>query len=250
LIVIDNASDIPLEDFYKDIPHKIVRLEKNIGVYPTFWEALKHTDANILAFFHTDLIVLEKDWDIRLMEKFSSNPKIGLIGFIGSTEIDSLGGRGLGTTSNFQGVKTVYRDVTGKTREWQGSSAKVHGKKSLGYTKACVVDGCSMVFRRSVLEGIFQRPDFPPHHFYDRLLSCEVMERGYEIGVLGIACDHISNQSVGGSLGYEMMAGEWAISHHIDAGTRPNWDSVIYQEAERQWLSEYRDRKHLVPCKI
>jgi glycosyltransferase involved in cell wall biosynthesis len=251
LIVLDNASDKPVEDFYKDVPHKIIRLEKNIGVYPTFWEALKHTDADILAFLHSDLIIDEQDWDERILAAFNVHPKLGLLGFIGSNEIDPSGGRGLGTTSNFQGVKTIYRDKAGNQKEWTGSTAEVHGKRSHGYSKACVVDGCSMVFRRSVLEQIKQRLDFPPHHFYDRLLSCEVRELGYEVGVLGVGCDHISGQTVNQEEAYQIVfAREWAEKHNLRPSEGANWDSVIYKEAERQWLLEYRDKKHFIPCKV
>jgi GT2 family glycosyltransferase len=250
LIVIDNASAKPLEDFYKDIPHKIIRLEKNIGVYPTFWEALKHTDADILAFFHSDMIVEEKDWDTRILDVFRVHDRLGLVGFIGSDQIDFNGGRGNGTTSNFQGIKTVHRDKLGNQKEWQGSPAGAHGRTEKGLTRAVVVDGCAMVFRRSVLEAIKQRENFPPHHFYDRLLSCEVRELGFEVGVLGIECDHISGQTVNQENAYSIMAQEWATAHGLTMEGVHNWDSVLYREAEKQWLMEYRDQKHLVPVKL
>jgi hypothetical protein len=108
-----------------------------------------------------------------------------------------------------------------------------------------------MVFRRDVLEKITQRIEFPPHHMYDRLLSCEVQELGYKVGVLGIACDHISGQTANQESSYDTMAREWAEPRGLTLEpTAQNWDSVVYLEAERQFLSEYRDSKRFIPRRV
>lgn len=252
VVVLDNGSNPPFE--YADLLQnseknyvQIVNLSKNIGVYPTFWEALKYTDADILAFFHTDLMIAEQGWDARVIKTFESIPKLGLIGFVGSNEIDSSGGRGVGTTSNFQDRAHVRRLADGTEKIWKGSPAEAHGMRNEGFTFAAGVDGCAMIFRREVLEQIKQRPDFPVHHFYDRLLSCETRELGYDVGVLGIGCDHISGQTANTEADYGK---EWALAHGLTKAENENWDQVIYKEAERQWLSEYRDTKHFIPCKV
>lgn len=265
LIILDNASDKPFIPVMavnapKIINKQIVRLEHNIGVYPTFWEALKHTDADVLAFFHSDLMISERGWDTRVLAHFEANPKLGLIGFIGSNEIDVAGGRGLGTTSNFMGDSYMHRTLEGVENRWVGSPAESHGVRNTGFTEAAVIDGCAMVFRREVLQHIKQRPNFPIHHFYDRMLSTETRELQmdiptpvpvyYEMGVLGIGCDHISGQTVNQEPAYDKAAQVWAESHGLQKGELHNWDSVLYKEAEKQWLTEYRDIKHLVPCRV
>lgn len=284
VIVLDNASDTPF-DLYRNVVQRIalkkelsadskestvtsqtsdqkmatvhlIRLKENIGVYPTFWEGLKHTDADVIAYLHTDLIINEKGWDTRLLQAFGDN-KLGLVGFVGSHQLDSNGGRGFGTTSNFQG--SIYQLSTGLIKEgwkehydWRGSPAEAHGLRNSGYTRAAVVDGCAMVFRRSVLEFIKQRPEFPPHHFYDRLLSAEVREHGFEVAVLGIGCDHISGQTVNQENAYSRLAEAWCVNHGLSMEKENvhNWDSVVYREAERQFLKEYRDIKHLIPLSL
>lgn len=251
LIVLDNGSEVQFPLDSAVVPFKVTRIAQSIGVYPTFWEGLKHSTGDVLAFFHTDLMVTEKNWDKRLLVSFLDE-KLGLVGFIGSNEIDYNGGRGYGTTSNFQGIEFVSSSGIGDARKtWKGSPAEAHGKRDVGYSRAAVVDGCAMVFRRSVLEAIKQRENFPPHHFYDRLLSCEVRELGYEVGVLGIGCDHISGQTVNQEPAYQKMAQDWIDRNLQWKGlitTAP--DQTIYLEAERQWLSEYRDNKKLVPVKV
>lgn len=254
IVVLNNGSDERFEYYNPNFPKllegTVVELEKNIGVYPIFWEALKHTNADILAFIHSDLIIAEKGYEQRIIKAFEDNPKLGMLGFIGSDEIDSAGGRGLGTTSNFQGNKTERHLANEQVIAWEGSRAEVHGKRFDGLTSAAVVDGCAMVFRREVLEKIHQRLNFPLHHFYDRLLSSEVREAGYDVAVLGIACDHISGQTVSHEGAYDDAAREWCEAHGLTMEGAHNWDSVVYREAERQWLAEYRDIKHLVPCEV
>lgn len=249
LIIIDNASDIPFaEQILPPERQIIIRHDQSIGVYPTFWDALKVATGDVIAYFHSDTIVTEKDWDKRVLGVFETHPKIGMIGFIGSNEIDGSGGRGLGTCSNFQGDEYKVQDGMGGVKTWRGSKAEVHGARLYGLLPASVVDGCAMVFRRSVLEAIPQREAFPPHHFYDRLLSSEVRERGWTMATLGVEFDHISGQTVAHEPKYELMAQAWCEAHGI-AKTH-NWDDAVYHEAERQWLREYRDEKHLVPCKV
>ena len=223
-----------------------VHYSKNMGVYPTFWAGLKHSTGDVVAYFHSDLIVFEPNWDLRVMDRFARDDKLGMIGFIGSNEIDECGGRGLGTCSNFQGV--AYPSENGDSM-WLGSPAEAHGMRLTGFQDAAVVDGCSMIFRRSVLEEIPRRKDFPPHHFYDRLLSCEVRERGSRMGVLGVKCDHISGQTVNQESSYQVMAREWLEEHKVwyEAGKE---DSAIYNAAEQMWLKEYRAIKKLVPCRV
>lgn len=281
-LVIDNASDTPFIPSLTPLEKgtfklTLVRLMKNIGVYPIFWEALKHIDSSydIIAYLHSDVFVAEEGWDKRVIQAFEENPNLGLLGFIGSNEIDAAGGRGLGTTSNFMGneyKKNIpHPEIPGESavQTWFGSAAEIHGKRNEGYSKAAVVDGCVMIFRRMVFRTVSdgekidlpipQRLDFPPHHFYDRLLSCEVAEAGWEVGVLGIGFDHISGQTVNQESSYSEMAAEWGMEHLLitspdqymtPAGPAHNWDTVLYTEAEGQWLHEYRDIKHFIPRSV
>ncbi len=220
----------------------VLSVERNMGNYPVFFwsQGFLEPDTDIVGFIHSDLFIHEKGWDYRLEQAFSVNEKIGLIGVIGSNEIESNGGRGLGTTSNFQGL-TVG--------EWTGSHSSVHGKTDRGLSRAVVVDGCGMFFRRSVLESIPFRHEFPIHHFYDRLLSCEVIERGYEVAVLGLAVDHISGQTANTQESYFKDAERWLRYRGVWRDGKPA-DQQLYEEAERQFLEEYRDAKHFIPRKV
>jgi GT2 family glycosyltransferase len=246
---------------------RVVRNEKTKGVYPSFKQGFEETTGEIVAFMHSDMVIWEEGWDKRVIAEFDSQPKLGMIGFIGSNEIDAWGGRGLGTASNFMG-RTLRSVLQIGAPSWTGSPAEPHGRRIRGFEKAAVVDGCTMIIRRRAWQEIEYREDQPPHHFYDRLIACQLLEKGWQIGVLGIECDHFSGQTANQEPAYAEMCREWAkenlgidsfeeyrnYSRWFDSVANPskgkiphNWDSVIYQEAERMFLEEYRDLKKLVP---
>jgi GT2 family glycosyltransferase len=265
VVIIDNGSDelfqfnyfVGITRMHNDgnLSIRVVRNEKSIGVYPTFKQGMAETTGDIVAFFHSDVVVWEKGWNARLLQPFESSPNLGLVGFIGSNEIDSNGGRGGGTTSNFQG-KTLSGAMseTGIQNHWIGSPAEAHGKRSHGFSQAAVVDGCVMVLNRQAWERIGSRDNFPPHHFYDRLISTQMLEAGFMVGVLGIAFDHISGQTVNREREYQVMAHKWLSGCHGPFYGLPfvegfNYDLPMYATAERMWLEEYRG-KGLVPTRV
>lgn len=252
VMVIDNGGDFNPRKEIADERLSVYNMPENIGVYATFDWGMRNTNAEVVAFLHSDLMIAEKGYDTRILQEFAARKKLGLIGFVGSNEIDSAGGRGGGTTSNFQG--DTYMGFA-QDCVLTGSPAQAHGMRNVGFTRAAVVDGCAMVIRRDAWNGIGYRADFPPHHFYDRLISTQMIEAQWEVGVLGIACDHISGQTVSKEDRYANMAEAWChknLRPNQFVGNPPNyaWDQTVYQEAERRWLGEYRDKKHIVPIRV
>jgi len=234
-IFIDNGSDVPFE--MKGV--KVIRNEKGTGVYPTFKQGFDVATGDVVAFLHSDVVIWEKGWDKRIVEEFEKDRNLGMIGFVGSSEIDYMGGRGLGTASNFMG-RTLDK--------WTGSPAEVHGKRITNAMPSCVVDGCVMIIRRQAWNEIGVKGNFPPHHFYDRLISTQLIEKNWKIITLGIEFDHFNGQTVSNENKYHTMAEEWASANNIPFCE--GWDNTIYKEAERRWLKEYRDEKHLIPIKV
>jgi glycosyltransferase involved in cell wall biosynthesis len=264
-IIIDNGSNLPI--IQQQFPGaKIIRNEQNIGVYPTFKQGFEVATGNVLAFFHSDVVVWEDKWDMGVIEAFDQIPKLGLVGFVGSSEIDFNGGRGGGTASNFQGrVLGQTIDIKqGLPLNWIGSPAEVHGRRIDNYMKSAVVDGCVMIISREAWNKIGYRENFPMHHFYDRLISTQMLEAGFEVGTLGVEFDHISGQTVNVEKGYQVTAYKWLVekgylntdldpqnpSFQVSFDETHNYDPDIYQIAEKMWLSEYRDTKHIVPIKV
>lgn len=240
----------------------VIRHDRNTGNYPIFQEGARLTQDGIVAFLHSDVFVMQKGWDSAVRGVFMDNERLGLVGFIGSTEIDNWAGRGGGTVSNMRAV------------EWDGrtmsSEAEVHGKRDKGFIiDGAVVDGCVMIFRRSVLESIGQKEGFVLHHWYDRLLSCQVIEAGFKVGILGMEFAHLSGQTANHSPRWVETSRDWFKATYgieeprqwaelradwVKRGNSPSkgkvpdqWDYASYLEGEYQFLTEYRDQKRIVP---
>ncbi|NIR76760.1 MAG: hypothetical protein GWN53_17165 [Gammaproteobacteria bacterium] len=207
----------------------------NVGNYAVFHRSANDLSSDLILFIHNDLIIYEHGFDQRLIEAFANDPRLGLVGFVASNEIDAQGGRGLGTRSNYQG------------NEPGTSPAETHGMRERGFCAAAVVDGAAMCFRRDALLDCPEL-DFPPHHFYDKMFSCQMLERGWHVGYLGVACDHKSGQTANEYKGYHDLAREWCEEH--DCVRTGNPDQDVYLEAERRFLTEYRDEKRFIPLKV
>ena len=116
-----------------------------------------------------------------------------------------------------------------------GSPAECHGARITDLRAAFVVDGCAMVFRREALSQALEvAGDFPPHHFYDRLLSLVMYELGWRTAVLGIACDHLSGQTANTQGGWVDTAMDWCRQQGLPADG--DWDHAVYLAAERSFL--------------
>jgi hypothetical protein len=263
IVLFDNGSS---ESFSIPEGVQVIRMPSNIGNYPVFFEIQRRltngdVGGDIIGFFHSDFLIEEKGYDTKIIQAFRKHPQLGLLGMVWSTEIDLLGGRGSGTRSNFQGLNG-------------GSTAEQNGGRFSKYMKAVVLDGCSMIFRKNVLEALPLKVDFPPHHFYDKLISCQVQEMGYEVSGLGLACDHVSGQTANTQQDYFDLAQDWCYTHlgiqapeeyktveEVDHYLRTqrgqpyptsidSWDMVVYLEAERQFLQEYKYKKGFIPRRV
>lgn len=251
ILIIDNGSNEKLATNHPKV--RVVRNEKSTGVYATFEQGFRETTGDVVLFMHSDLAIWEDGWNRRMMDDFDADKRLGMVGFIGSNEIDNAGGRGLGTVSNFMG-KTLTSSHRFSALEnfkiWTGSPAEVHGKRTTTLVPAAVVDGCAMAIRRSTWADIGYRTDYIFHHFYDKIISCQVLEHGWKIGVLGIECDHFSGQTVNQEPAYRDAAILWGKTHGLGNMKFDNADEVVYKDSETKFLREFRDEKHLIPLHV
>lgn len=240
IFVVDNGSTKSMiNDLDLDGVTRFIRYEENTGANAFFHRWMTGQDdwfhgmdpTEFLAFFHCDLFIHEQNWDHRVLEAFMADPKLNLLGFAGSNEIDELGGRGAGTMLNYRGAS-----IEGAG---QGSAAELHGRRMNGLEPAAVLDHMSMVFRRTELEQLTpQEGHFAPHHFYDKILSCEVLKRGGHVAVLGIDCDHFSGGTRGGVGEAEKHWRQWLEQEKIPYDPN-NPGMAVYIEAERRFKAKY-----------
>jgi len=241
LILIDNGSYTPLPRYDADI---LIRYPENIGGNAVFHELLPELELlriDVVAYLDCDLMVRDPNWSKKILDCFNADPLLGMVGFVGSNEIDGSGGRGRGTMSSFIG--STYR--TG-----HASPASVHGKVATHVHPAAVLDHCSMIFSLKVLKGLpSQKEIHTPGHFYDRVLSCEILNRGYHMAVVGVACDHFSGGTGNGVINRDNLYRKWLTAHNLPADTE-NPDMEIYKEGERRFLSKWRDELKFIPLLV
>lgn len=253
VVIIDNGGDFEIKK--NELSEKITKLKiirpstENTGVYPTFKYGMDNTAGDIVLFIHSDLLIDDNGFDTTLRYVFAKDKNIGLLGFVGSDEINENGSRAWGTTSNFLGKTYSYNNET-----WKGLPSSFFGITYDGLTKAVVLDGCAMAINRDVWNKIGYRENRPPHHYYDRFISCQVLEIGYDIWVLGIGCDHIGGQVASKEKKYFNTAKMWCQKNNIepikDDSGNINWDITMHTEAKRLFLKEWRDEKKFIPREI
>jgi hypothetical protein len=234
IILVDNGSEEPyMSKMDMDGIDQVITYPENIGGNAVFhrWiedDWFQNEKREFVAFFHCDLMLREQHWDHRVIEAFEGDDKLNLIGFAGSNEIDQLGGRGAGTMLNYKGA--FYKGIG------RASPAEAHGRRMTGLEPAAVLDHMSMIFRRSELEQLTpQEGNFAPFHFYDRILSCEVLERGGHVAVLGVDCDHFSG---GTGPGADKLMIKWLEDEGIPYDPeRP--DLAMYVESEKRFKKKY-----------
>ena len=240
ILIIDNNSEVPYR--IEQLPStafriSILRNEKNRGYYwPLLQVVQETTPGDIVGLMHNDLVVYEKGFDRRLRECFVSDGRLGMVGFCGSNEVDDRGGRGGGTFVNFRGVKGARTEHT--------------GRRIVDLQPALIFDSLFIVMRQVVVNCLKVDDNIALNHFGDRVWPLRAIENEWRVGVLGIEVDHMSGQTVVGLPRIEQDSRLWCDEHGISVPEGMQAGTAVYLEAERRYLTEYRDTKHMIPARM
>jgi len=235
VILIDNGSkEEPYDEKDYNFPFKLTvkRYEVNQGFYlPLLWMYQTYGTSDILALCHNDIYFYEKAWDNRVRHVFAADPQLGLVGFCGSPEADYYGGRGRGTICNFRGER-----------------GGIAGPKIDALVPCVFLDSLFMAFRASAVPSLRIDNEITPCHFYDKIWCMRMLETFHHVAMLGIEIDHMGGTtSTKGP--YQEDAKRWCEEHGLPL-EQGSGDLALYHEGERRLLTEYRDQKGLIPCRI
>ena len=184
VIIVDNASEISYVSGQTlgGSPYTVLRNEENVGVPAAIWQGAEFAHSDVIVFIHNDVYIHEDNWDVRVRNEFDIKPKLGIAGFFGAPGVTQDGGRYM-SMSNMLGLVG-------------GSKGELHGLIIDGEHPASVLDGLSMIFRKSVMAEL-DISQIPQHHWYDRIIPLEIIARGYWCETIGIAFDHDSGRTAG-----------------------------------------------------
>lgn len=221
VIVIDNGSSVPLVN---NIYGSVVRMEENLGMVLSLEKAKELSTAEILIYTHSDMFYYDKGWDKKVADAFDADHNLGLLGVVGAQIASENGGRA-----------NVFCSFRG---------GHVHGNQTpAGVHAVALLDGCSMMFRRTALDSIEIDKKFYPHHFYDKDWSLEVLTHGWRVGVIAIDCEHLNGQvSCFGS--YQSWANEYLKKEGI--ATDITGDLYFYYENEKRYSKKWNPHMPII----
>jgi len=201
IFVVDNGSIERVEEtgFIKKHREKIniivIRNEKNVGLFHSYNQMAKLSNAEYFGFFHSDIMMFEKDWDKRIEKTIkeieqSYYQKVGIVGFAGSRGAAANGAR-IGFMSNLIA--------------YEGSHpAEIHGSRITEYKPATFLDGSVLICNKNMLNksGGFDE-GYKCHHIYDYDISLTSLRTNYINTVIGIKFMHRGGVTAISAAAYE-----------------------------------------------
>ena len=184
-------------------------------------EGFEKSQADVLAYLHSDVVVHEQGWGVRVLKQFE-DPAVAIVGFGGSL---------------WHGSPDIYKvpyHISQLGRSYYMSNtddAEVHGARFSGEREVATVDGFVLCIRRSFLAALGGWPlEHLSFHGYDHWATLNARRAGLRTRVVGIRCHHL-----GGLTSVMPQAQAWA------ATTRWGSDAEMHAAAHRWLFEEFRD---------
>jgi hypothetical protein len=162
---------------------------KDMDVVPALQRLYEDTKEPILAYLHDDVIIHEKNWDVRVLKEFEDE-SIGLVSFTGA-----LG----------HGRPDLYRvpyhlpDLARQVFISNMRDAETHGARFTGERDVAIADGSTCFVRRSILDKLDGWTKAAPYGYwlYMEWICCEVRRAGYRIRTVGVEFEHLGGKTSG-----------------------------------------------------
>ena len=145
----------------------------------------RETDAKVVGFLHSDLLVHEFNWDERVLAEFTK-PEVAVVGFVGAMRLGH---------EDIYKIPWDYRqlaraDVWSNLTDWQN-----HGQRETASRQVAVVDSCAVFVRRELLRRVGGWPvgTYPnSSHCSDLWICCMAHRLGLRVRMVGVSCTHRS----------------------------------------------------------
>jgi GT2 family glycosyltransferase len=160
------------------------KIGSNLGVTGSLQQLYKATKEEFIAFFHSDLEILEP-WAERVLQQFESE-NVAVVGFGGALQL---------------GVDDIYKtpyELTQLRRVDYVSNtidAETHGRRSEKPHDVATLDGFSLIVRRELLDRLNGWDLRFKFHNYDNWLCMMAKKLGYKTRMLPVKCHHHGGQT-------------------------------------------------------
>lgn len=174
--MLSNCAEIPPLSVEVDMP-----------VLEAFDRIYKTSLHPIIGYVHDDVMIYEKDWDVRVLKEFE-DPTVGVVGFGGAL--------GHGTpdlyTSPYRLPNLARQNFMSNMR-----SAETHGARFTGERDVAILDGFALFVRRPILDKTHGWPIYEPlgYWLYSEWVCCQARRQGYRIRLVGVDCEHLGGKS-------------------------------------------------------
>jgi hypothetical protein len=193
----------------------------NMGLINSMQYAYKESNHEVIIFMHNDLFLYDYQWVRVIQGVFEhASTNVGLVGTFGAKGCSNDGGRFECYSNMLEAEIHSYRMLSGDRQE------------------VTVLDGMLMACSRAMLDaGNGVDIEYSIHHFYDKDLSLESIQRGFRNYVVGIPVHHESGITANGQL-----FNDWANKHFGDDG-----QMALYLKNERRFISKW---SHALPMRV
>ncbi|HZH38517.1 MAG TPA: glycosyltransferase [Bacillales bacterium] len=139
----------------------------------------------LVVFLHPDVIILDDDFEQKILSAFAENPQVGLVGTLGSTYLPENGAWWSAKSASLRGHII---------QEYEDKPTNHMIKGSIGYYDDLLcVDGLFMAIRTSLLnQGLRFDETFPNYHFTDIDICFSVLKLGFKVAVIDTLMLHKS----------------------------------------------------------
>jgi hypothetical protein len=178
------------------------------------------TYADVIAYFHSDLFIRERDWDVRVLKEFE-DPSVVLVSFFGAKEL----GRANIYVDPYDFRQLARGGCYSNMRDWFN-----HGQRCTGSMDVAMIDSFSLIVRRSFLDLIGGWPMFaPPSHGSDMWICMMAARHKKKVRLVGIDCEH-SSGGVRGDGKFDYPAWAATTNWGSDAAMHQWWHLYLYKE--------------------
>ena len=181
LVIVDNGSKPNVKAFFDtigaDIDINYIRNDTNVGPIRAINQGLKAAKYPYIAVIHNDVVIFEQNWLGKITAAMENDPKVGMAGLAGRTEILKTG------CVNEASLKHNLQNEEDLGPAMQEDVAEV-----------AVLDGLFFIMKRELLEKINGLDEtYGYMHCYDLDISLQSIALGYKNIVVKVEAMHVGN---------------------------------------------------------